>query len=453
LFSPLTLPDGGFDMRLNTPSAALGLTSEGAPACRISPEQELRRTALTCLLWEDAFYEDGESIADRIESLCGQVSPEKIAALAIECRKSHHLRHVPLLLLSALVARGKGRLVSDAIATVISRPDEITELVAIYWRKHRRPLSNQMKKGLARAFQKFDEYSLAKYASNNSTQPIKLRDVLFLVHAKPKDSAQAETWKSLIDGMLRPADTWEVSLSAGCNKRETFERLLREGSLGYLAVLRNLRNMDEAGVDRDLIRTAILARRGGANKVLPFRFVAAARAAPSWESTLDIAMLAGMTDLPRLSGRTICLVDVSGSMDCHLSARSDLTRLDAAATLAASLHCEDLRVFTFSNAVVEVPPRRGMAGIDAIKCSQPRGGTYLGFALESLSSIPHDRLIVITDEQSHDRVPRPAASVAYMINVSPSQNGVGYSGAWTHLDGFSENILRWIAVAESGHES
>jgi len=140
------------------------------------------------------------------------------------------------------------------------------------------------------------------------------------------------------------------------------------------------------------------------------------------------------------------LVDVSGSMDARLSAKSDLTRLDAAATLASVIP-GDVRVFTFSNEVVEVPARRGMAGVDAVVRSQPHGGTLLGQAVAHVNRLKHDRLIVITDEQSHDRVPDPTAAKAYMVNVASDRNGVGY-GKWTHIDGFSEAVLTYIREAE-----
>src|SRR5690606_23450596 len=125
----------------------------------------------------------------------------------------------------------------------------LAEFVALYWRDGKRPLSAQMKKGLARAFCKFDAYQLAKY---DRPGPVRLRDVLFLVHAKPAAATQADTWKKLAAKALDSPDTWEVALSAGADKRDTFERLLKEKKLGYLALLRNLRNMDQAGVDEAL---------------------------------------------------------------------------------------------------------------------------------------------------------------------------------------------------------
>jgi hypothetical protein len=439
--------------RLNVASlGAPAFTHEGAPAwSHMKPEQRLRRSVLSCLLWENEFYEDGASIADRIMEAAEGVSIETLAALAIEARTQFHLRHVPLILLAALARRGRGRhLVSETIAQTIRRADELTEFLAVYAKANgvspsalKPKLSAQVKKGLAAAFTRFDAYQLAKY---NRPGLIKLRDVLFLVHAKPKDDDQCEVWKKLIAGTLESPDTWEVALSGGADKKETFERLLREGNLGYLALLRNLRGMAEAECDEALIREAILARKNGAHMVFPFRFVAAARACPRFEPQLDEALCATIAEARPLPGKTLVLVDVSGSMEQPLSAKSDLKRIDAAAALA-SVAQGDLRVFTFSEGLVEVPPRRGMAGVDAVVKSQPHRSTYLGAALNALNALPHDRLIVVTDEQTVDRVPEPVAKHAYMINVASAQNGVGY-GKWTHIDGFSERIFGFIREKE-----
>jgi hypothetical protein len=403
------------------------------------------------MLWEGEFYEDGESIASRIESLCQYVEPHDIWALAYEARTRFNLRHAPLLLLKCLLKKHAGSIASDAISEVVSRPDETCELLSMYWKDGRKPLPNQLKKGLARAFTKFDRYQLAKY--NRTDRAIKLRDVLFLCHPTPRDAEQAETWKMLVDGTLPSPDTWEVELSSGADKKETFERLIRENKLGYLAMLRNLRTMHEVGCDRRLVKTAILSRRG-ASRVMPFRFVAAARAAVAFEAELDIALLATINELPVLSGHTILLVDVSGSMNEALSARSDMTRMDAAASLASILNCESRQVFTFSNDLVEVPPRLGMAGVESIIQSQPHCGTALRHAVLGVSKIPHDRIIVITDEQSHDGVvPSPSCPNPYMINVGSYEKGVSRGIGWINLDGFSESVIRYITEIEQQHES
>jgi 60 kDa SS-A/Ro ribonucleoprotein len=431
-------------------------THEGAPAVAgLKPLDQLKRSVLACFLWEGEFYEDGQSIADRIRATAEKCKPEDVAALALTARKVHNLRHVPLLLLEVLTRTGAGKpgLVSGAIEQTISRADELAEFLAIYKGKRKDgewALSGQAKKGLAKAFKKFSGYQLAKY---NRDGAFKLRDVLFLAHAKPETAEQKLIWAQLIDGTLESPDTWEVNLSAGKDKRETFERLLREGQLGYFALLRNLHNMEQAGVDHDLVKAAILARKGGAEKLLPFRYIAAARAAPSLEREIDQALLAAIAELPPLKGRTGVLVDVSGSMDAKLSAKSDLKRIDAAAALASIINAEDIEVASFSCGLAQVPPRRGMAGVDAVINSQPHAGTYLGQALSAFQTVlgkrGFDRIIVVTDEQSHDAVPAPKAEKAYMINVASAKNGVGYRNGWVHVDGFSEGVLKYIHAIEN----
>ncbi len=188
-------------------------THEGARARVITPEQALRRSVLSCMLWEGEFYEDGVQIAGRIHELVPQVAAEKVAALAVEARERMKLRHAPLLLVREMARYATHRgLVADTLARVIQRADELSEFVAIYWAMGRQPLSAQVKKGLAAAFGKFDEYALAKY---DRAGAVRLRDVLFLCHARPVDEAQAALWKRLVDNQLATPDTWEVALSAG----------------------------------------------------------------------------------------------------------------------------------------------------------------------------------------------------------------------------------------------
>ena len=428
--------------RMNVASAAAH-THEGAPARHISPEMQLRRSVLACMLWEDQFYEDGVAIAGRIRELVAQVEAEKVAALAVEAREKMKLRHAPLLLVREMARLKTHRhLVAETLSRVIQRADELAEFVALYWGDGKQPLSAQVKKGLASAFTKFDEYALAKY---NRAAPVKLRDVLFLSHARPVDQAQADLWKRLVDGQLATPDTWEVALSAGADKREVWERLLRENKLGALALLRNLRNMAEAKAEEAVVREAL--GRMKTERVLPFRFISAARYAPQWEAELEKAMFKSLEGQAKLPGKTVLLVDVSGSMDAQLSRRSDMNRNDAAYVLAVLLReiAENVSVYSFSDKLVRIPSRSGFALRDAINTSQPHSGTYLGKAVSGIDE-KYDRLIVITDEQAHDAVPNAKAR-GYVINVASYKNGVGY-GQWVHIDGWSEAVIEYIRAAE-----
>jgi TROVE domain len=332
---------------------------------------------------------------------------------------------------------------------VIQRADELGEFVALYWKQKKEPLSAGVKRGLARAFTKFDAYQLAKY---NRESVVKLRDVLFLCHAKPKNEEQAAAWKKLVEGSLQAPDTWEVALSAQKGKKETFERLLEEGKLGGMAVLRNLRLMLAAGVSQKLIRQQL---DKGVARVLPFRFVTAAHYALRLEDALDSAMLKGVAGLPELAGSTGLLVDVSGSMNAALSKKSETTRMDAAAGLAILLRekAVEFLLATFSDSCVELPPRRGFALRDAVVKSQAHASTYLKRALTHLSNQPDwkklDRLIVITDEQSHDGMLPAWTAKAYVVNVAPYKHGLSYGNGWTHIDGWSERIVDYIAAVEA----
>jgi 60 kDa SS-A/Ro ribonucleoprotein len=420
-------------------------THEGAVAKHITPYMQLRRSVLSTLLWEKQFYEDGEDIAKRICSLIPQVDPMAVAQLAIEARTAMKLRHIPLLIAREMARHPKHKaLVSFTLDCIILRPDELTEFLAIYWKDGKKPLSAQVKKGLAAAFTRFNEYSLAKY---NRDQAIKLKDVLFLCHAKPKDGEQDALWKKLIAGTLATPDTWEVEISASKDKQASWTRLLTENKLGGLALLRNLRNMSNAGVNQSDIIGALLQMK--VDKILPYRFIAAAKHAVQLEPAIEKAMLkCADTDTDKMNGRTFILIDVSGSMDNNLSSKSDLTFLEAACGLAilAREMMSCVEVFTFSNSLVQVPARRGFALRDAIVGSQPHGGTNLGSALRALNAKSYDRIIVITDEQSSDSVGDPQAK-GYMINVASNKNGVGY-GKWVHVDGFSEAVLNYIKEYE-----
>ena len=420
------------------------VTHEGAPAKRINTELELRRSIMACMLWEDAFYESGEAIAERINSLIAKIEPQKVSQIAIEAREKMKLRHVPLLIVREMARLPQHKaLVSMTLERVIQRADELTEFLAIYWKDKRQPLSAQVKKGLAKAFPKFSAYDLAKY---NRDGAIKLRDVLFLTKPKSKDEAQAETWKKLVNKTLESPDTWEVELSAGKDKKSTWERLLSEKKLGPLALLRNLRNMKEAGVTQSLIFQALEEMK--VERVLPFRFISAARYAPQWEPQLEKAMFKCLASMEKLPGRTAIVIDNSGSMvGAPVSARSEIDRSDAACALAILVReiCEDCVVIAFSDRPTLIPARRGFALRDAIKKS-PSGGTMTENPIQLAKKQGYDRIIVITDEQSHQTISGPDKK-GYFINVSTNQNGIGY-GKWLHIDGWSEAVIDYIREFE-----
>lgn len=410
----------------------------------------LRRSVLSCFLWEDSFYEDGQSISDRIKSYVHKVRLTQASDLAIEAREEQNLRHAPLFIARAMANHPDLSscpfIVSKTLERVIQRPDELAEFLKIYWKDGKTPISAQVKKGLAAAFTKFNEYQLAKW---NRKHEIKLKDVLFMCHARPKNKEQASLWERLVNDSLDIPDTWEVALSSGQDKKKTFERMLVNNTLPSYAFLANLRNMKESGVSKKLVSESLSSY--SFKKVLPFRFISAANSVPDWEDIIEEAFFKKIDDVDKIKGRTILLVDVSGSMSDLLSARSKLTKMEAATSLAILCKeaCEDVSVYTFSSSLVNVPNRRGFGLKDAILKSQPHSSTFLWDALKEIErSEKCDRLVVISDEQSSD-TERSISFRSYMLNVASYENGVSYRNNWTNISGWSDNAIKYIYEIEN----
>lgn len=478
------------------------LNHEGTKVRNISPLQQLRRTALTTLLWESGYYESGVAIADRMRDLIAQVKPEEVAKLAIQARNDMKLRHTPLFIVRQMAALPSHRhLVRATLREVIQRPDELAEFLAIYWKDGKCPLAKQVQRGLADAFTKFDEFALAKYNRDNA---YKLRDVAFLAHVNPTKSlipasklanppvlgraktlpavsrkdykrgdvkrhAKSPLGKLVADELMVP-DTWEVAISAAKTREEkeaAWSRLLDENKLGAMALLRNLRNLQEAGISNARIGRAI----DGANveRMLPFRFIAAARYAPALEPQLEKAMFRCLAGIEKLPGKTALVIDTSPSMwQAKISEKSDMNRFEAAAALAilAREVCDEVAVYAFNERCHIVPSRRGFALRDALAATQA-GASCGGLAVAQANADGYDRIIVLTDGewhympnggpfQQHGHLtgnalkvsPAPLTEKAYMVNVANTQFGVGY-GKWTSIDGWSEAIITYIAQSEA----
>lgn len=443
--------------------------SVGTPVPSIAAEKQLQRAVMACMLWEDTFYVDGKTHAELIRELVPQVNPAKVAELAIVARHNYKLRHVPLLLCRELARIGK--LNAATLNEVVQRADEMGEFLSMYWKEGKTAISNQVKKGLAKAFCKFSEYQLAKY--DRSSASVSIRDVMFLVHAKPANASQEALFKRVADKALVTPDTWETQLSAGANKHDTFSRLMAEKKLGALAFLRNLRNMVQAGVSEGAIRA--YGSTVDVSKVLPFRYIAAAGIVPQFEDMLEAMMLRSLSSAEKLPGRTILVVDTSVSMHQAVSAKSDINCLDAAGALAilAREVCEEVVIYATAgsdsegkHATMLIPPRRGFALSEYISSREVQakiggGGIFFTQAMDYIAEKEAgnkvDRVIVFTDEQDTSaygrafdpskakRLGKPGQN--YIANVGSNKNGVN-SNEWLTITGFSESMVDYIRESE-----
>lgn len=449
-------------------------TYGGGHAIPISPKQQLERSVMSCLLWEDEFYEDGKSIVARICDLVKQNTPQDVADIAIRAKQDMRLRHVPLLLARELARTKEGRKqLVHVLPKVITRADDIPELLAIYFQQKIKPresakLPNQLKKHLGNSFKSFDEYQLGKYSGGSKS--VSLKDAMKLTHPVADNAEQSALWKKLLLGKLKTPDTWEVDISATKDVKASWTRLLTEGKFGGLALLRNIRNMVEANVDENLIQAGIKAIK--AARLLPINFIAAAKYNPRFEPAIEEKLLECLAERPqRLLGKTIIIIDTSGSMGGKLSEKSKLERRDVAAGLViiAREICADPIIYCTAgndvarmHATMQIPARRGFALSDYITGSEVGskiggGGIFLVQCLDFIKAEQKkaDRIILITDEQDCDsssKSPERAdvfGTHNYLINIASAKNGVGYRNKWTHIDGWSDKVMDYIINYET----
>lgn len=437
----------------------------GALAARQSNVALLRRAVLANLLWEDVAYMDGESVANEIKRLIPLCPALDVYNIALEARLMQKLRHTPLFIASEMCKYPEHKLfVKDLLPKIITRADMLTDFLAIYWKDKKCPICNQAKKGLELAFHNFNEYKLAKYDRDAA---IKLRDVMFLVHAKPRNGYEKELYNKVASRTLTPPETWEVLLSRGEDKKATWTKLITEKKIGGLAMLRNIANMQRASVDRKIIQEGLANLRS--SMLLPLDFWKAARMNPEFERDIEDAMLEAYKNLPKLTGKTLFIMDVSGSMGFLTSKDSKFGRMDQACAMAilAANQCEDYElVATAGDDGTRIQasewieyPKRGFALAPQIMDTRHRiggGGIFtrqcLKWCKAKFSDKKFDRIIIFSDSQDCDpdnRLPKPFGKHNYIVDVSAHTRGVNYKGVWTaEVSGWSESFITFIAALE-----
>jgi 60 kDa SS-A/Ro ribonucleoprotein len=371
---------------------------EGAKAYKLTPEMELYAAVVTAGL-HDGFYEKGDTRLARIQELLLKNNPEFVARLALYARSAMYMRSVPLVLAVEMARMNSGNvLVSKTVNGVVQRADEITELLAYYQLANQRrgtkklnKLSKQIQKGLGMAFNKFDEYQFAKY---NRPAEIKMRDALFLVHPKAKDEGQQVLFNKIATNTLATPYTWETELSAlgqvkYANEVEKtmafktkWEELIESGQLGYMALLRNLRNILEAEVSYQHLKMVCEkladAKAVENAKQFPFRFLAAYREIKLLKgdftsmvlNALEAAVVASAKNLRGFDEDTRVLIacDVSGSMQQPISAKSKVLMFDIGLMLGMLMLSKCTRVVSgmFGNTwkVINMPNRGILANVD-----------------------------------------------------------------------------------------
>ncbi|MCI3277602.1 TROVE domain-containing protein [Streptomyces cylindrosporus] len=520
-------------------------THEGGTGHLRDARSELYLLAVSNMVATDTFYEDGKARDDRYERLIHQLAvedPAWTAGLLGWLRGEGNLRSAALVGAAEFT---KARLDADAgdsglgdqmtieqqdsgwnrrvINSVLQRADEPGELLGYWTSKYGRRLPKPVKRGIADAVQRlYTERSLLKY--DTDSKGYRFGDVLELVHAAPAVDKpwQGDLFKHALDRrhgrdeeipeslamarhrahmMKAPADvrrsllsedtdclakagmTWEALAGwlQGPMDKEAWEAIIP--SMGYMALLRNLRNFDEAGVSDDVAetvaRTLADPEQIARSRQLPIRFHSAYRAAPSlrWGHALEKALTASLANIPRVGGRTLVLVDTSSSMEDAFSKDGTVMRWDAAALFGIALgqRCAQADVISFSSAryymhdapgakTKAFPLQRGESLLRAVGRWKD-GGWFLGGGTDTAAALrkefhSHDRVVIVTDEQAgydYLEVDRsiPPTTPLYTWNLAGYEAGHAPSGRGQRhtFGGLTDAAFRTIPLLEAGRDT
>ena len=509
---------------VRTGAVASGRTHEGAPGYARNAKGELFLLAVSNMVGEQTFYENAGDRDNRYTTLIHQVAvtdPDWIARFLGWLRSDANMRSASLVgaleAVNAMVADGipGGR---QIVNSVLKRADEPGEALAYWTSTHGRSIPKPVKRGIADAVVRlYNERSLLKY--DTASKGFRFGDVLDLVHPAPAADWQGLLFEHALDrrhdnpGSLDPEDlptvtrnaylrrmavedpavlldaealreagmTWEDALSlagTSLDKAKLWEAMIP--SMGYMALLRNLRNFDEAGVSDD-IAAQVATRLADPDEVaksrqLPMRFLSAYKAAPSlrWGHALDSALNTSLSNIPSLPGRTLILVDTSGSMHSAFSKDGTLMRWDAAALFGIALasRCESADLVSFSaggwkgaEGSKPFPARKAESVLRSLD-RWMNDGYFIGGGTDTEGAVRrhydrHDRVVILTDEQAgwpgggDVTAAVPKDRMVYTWNLAGYRYGHAPSGTGTRhtFGGLTDAAFKLIPLLERGRDA
>lgn len=482
--------------RIKTPAPyGLSLSGNGNLQANKSPEFVLFETLVSTLYGSESMYEKTDDKVARMRGALvsvvgrhGQAGAEYALRVAKFAREKMNIRTMPIVMLVELakVLRDSSIQVDGmraGVAAVINRADELTDLYAyaltVFGSKKEVPLS--LKKGVGDAFNKFDAYQFGKY---NRSEGLKFKDLLRIVHPKPADIVRAEIFNKIMSESLEAPYTWEVELSKNgqlgaeqkTKKQIWTELITREGSgsLGYMALLRNLRNMKEAGISNDTWRLVASRisdpKQVEKSKQLPFGFINAYEIAK--QEGLPQLILDALTDateqslsnMPKLGDRVWIILDCSGSMGVgtnHFTSVQQNTPIKIGAIFASALYKAakgsfnvTLTMFDDHAKDVALNPRDSIfTNFERVMARNAGGGTNLQSALDRKKTLGYepDTVIVLSDMEvnrldghnSPNIFRHDCVKVAVNLN-SRGNTPIGEHAGWIQLSGWSERIFQYV---------
>ncbi len=354
------------------------------------------------------------------------------------------------------------------IAAVLQRADEPGEMLAYWISQYGRQVPKPVKRGIAdavkrlytqRNYLRYDSASkgfrfadvidlvhphhdgpeqdaLYKYALDERHDHVtEIPDILNMVRARktvnsmPGDKRHALALLALRHGMEgnaywpAMAGQWEWLHSAlgdttgvgnPVSKADQWRLVLPQ--LGIMALARNLRNLEAAGLAHKEI-DAISARLMDADQIaksrmFPFRWWQAyqAVAGNTFKSALERAFTHSMSNVPQLSGRSLVLVDTSASMEGGLFSRnSSMTPVQAAAVFGVALTTANpgnVDLYGFASGEFHHEVKLGASALQEVerfigRVGEVGHGTDIhGAVRRQFKSGQHDRVFIISDMQT-----------------------------------------------------
>jgi hypothetical protein len=515
----------------STPSLS---TFNGAPGFAREAKSELFLAAVSDFGGEGTFYESATNRSARIARLTHEVAKQDaqwLTEFTTWLRNEANLRSISITIaMEGAKALNQNKIEGGRklVAGAIRRADEAGEALAYWFENFGRKMPSSVKRGIADgAVKSFNEYSLAKY--DTASKGFRFGDVIELTHPSPKDAKQSELFKFALDrrrdASAEPSESLtmlqkrkEFLALSGAEKRKLVEsgeseRVLSEAgltwevlastidggmdakaweavipSMGYMALLRNLRNFEEKGVS-EAVLAKVAARIADPEEVaksrqLPFRFLSAFRANSGslrWGFPLEQALKASLENVPALDGHTLILVDTSASMYQDISKKTDLTYADSAALFGSALavRADKATLVQFGASSHVVDFKKTDSVLTTVKKFRSLGGTATHDAIvKNFNPSVHTRVILITDEQVDGYYHRlngrgnasywsgwervkgdileaiPAKTPVFTWNFAGYAAGHGESKRnRTYLGGLSDQAFKLIPLIEAGYDA
>lgn len=404
-------------------SASKTVNLAGGDAYRQTDEMALASILLTSFV-QDQFYRSAQETISELDALMLRVDPEFAAKAAIFARNEYGMRSITHVLAAQLAERASGKPWTKSFYDrIVKRPDDMLEIAGLVKTCGAKNLPNGMKKGFAAAFDRFDAYQLAKYRGEG--KQLKLVDLVNLVHPTPNDRNR-EALRALVAGELKNTETWEAKLTAAGQKSanevqkaefkaEAWAEMLESGKMGYLAMLRNLRNIAEQAPSLVPIVAKKLDNRDQIRKalVMPFQFMVAMDAVKSAGLKEPRPLIEALTDalemsldnVPRFEGKTLVVIDDSGSMTTPARGSGFGSRscIELGAVFAAAIfksNDADLMRFSDNASFIKANPRDSLMTIaDGIVKNAQSSGTNFHAIFEAAGNIHYDRIVILSDMQ------------------------------------------------------